>query len=83
MWKKDGVVVENTQFIPVDNSTGILRFVKIQTEHYGTYQCFASNTYGTSLSTPFNLKESSNLTYVVSYFKLINPSLLLVTFLCL
>lgn len=59
MWKKDGVVVENTQFIPVDNSTGILRFVKIQTEHYGTYQCFASNTYGTSLSTPFNLKESS------------------------
>ncbi|XP_065940111.1 neural cell adhesion molecule L1-like isoform X3 [Magallana gigas] len=58
VWKKDGVVVENTQFIPVDNSTGILRFVKIQTEHYGTYQCFASNTYGTSLSTPFNLKES-------------------------
>ena len=28
-------------------------------EDYGTYQCFATNDQGTSLSKPFKVKESS------------------------
>ena len=28
-------------------------------EDYGTYQCFATNDLGTSLSKPFKVKESS------------------------
>lgn len=59
MWKKDGVVVQNTKFVAVDNSMGILKFAMMQNEDYGTYQCFAENDYGTSLSKPFKIMEAS------------------------
>lgn len=58
-WKKDGYVVLNSQFIAVDKSMGILKFLKMQNEDYGTYQCFATNDYGTSLSKPFKIMEAS------------------------
>lgn len=59
MWKKDRDVVQNTQFVTVDNSTGILKFHQMQNGDYGTYQCFATNDYGTSLSKPFKIMEAS------------------------
>lgn len=60
-WKKNGVVVQNSQFVAIDRSTGTLKFGRMQNEDYGTYQCFATNEYGTSLSKPFKVKESSKL----------------------
>nr|XP_034301630.1 contactin-1 [Crassostrea gigas] len=57
-WKRNGVVVPNSQFVSIDGSTGTLKFVKIANEDYGTYQCFATNDYGTSLSKLFKVKES-------------------------
>uniref|UniRef100_A0A8W8NE62 Ig-like domain-containing protein n=1 Tax=Magallana gigas TaxID=29159 RepID=A0A8W8NE62_MAGGI len=57
-WKRNGVVVPNSQFVSIDGLTGTLKFVKMQNEDYGTYQCFATNKYGTSLSKPFKVKES-------------------------
>ncbi|XP_065941031.1 neural cell adhesion molecule L1-like [Magallana gigas] len=58
-WEKDGVVVQNSQYVSIDNSTGTLKFVKMQNGNYGTYQCFATNDNGTSLSKPFKVKEAS------------------------
>ncbi|XP_052685224.1 neural cell adhesion molecule L1-like [Crassostrea angulata] len=58
-WEKDGVVVQNSQYVSIDNSTGTLKFVKMQKGNYGTYQCFATNDNGTSLSKPFKVKEAS------------------------
>lgn len=57
-WKKDGVIVRNSQFVSVDESLGTLKFVQMENADYGTYQCFATNDYGTSLSKPFKVKES-------------------------
>lgn len=58
-WNKDGNVVQNSQFVLTDNSSGTFKFIKMQNEDYGTYQCFATNDYGTSISMPFKVKESS------------------------
>nr|XP_034301542.1 contactin-3-like isoform X1 [Crassostrea gigas] len=57
-WNKDGNFVQNSQFVSLDNLSGTLKFVKMQNEDYGTYQCFATNDYGTSISKPFKVKES-------------------------
>uniref|UniRef100_K1PWF2 Contactin-6 n=1 Tax=Magallana gigas TaxID=29159 RepID=K1PWF2_MAGGI len=58
-WEKDGVVVQSSQYVSTDNLTGTLKFVKLQNRDYGTYQCFATNDNGTSLSKPFKVKEAS------------------------
>lgn len=58
-WKRNGVVVPNSQFIAIDRAIGTLKLVKMQNQDYGTYQCFAKNNFGTSLSKPFKVKESS------------------------
>lgn len=58
-WNKDGNVVQNSQFVSTDNSSGTLKFIKMQNEDYGTYQCFAANDFGTSISMHFKVKESS------------------------
>ncbi|XP_062569416.1 neural cell adhesion molecule L1-like isoform X2 [Saccostrea cucullata] len=58
-WKKDGVVVLNSKYVSVDKDTGTLKFNQMQRTDYGTYQCFAKNDFGTSLSPPFEVKMSS------------------------
>uniref|UniRef100_A0A8W8NA32 Ig-like domain-containing protein n=1 Tax=Magallana gigas TaxID=29159 RepID=A0A8W8NA32_MAGGI len=58
-WEKDGAVLQNSQYVSIDNLTGTLKFVKMQNRNYGTYQCFATNDNGTSLSKPFKVKEAS------------------------
>ncbi|XP_062569429.1 neurofascin-like [Saccostrea cucullata] len=58
-WKKDGAVVQNSKYVSVDKDTGTLRFNQMRAIVYGTYQCFAKNDFGTSLSKPFKVKESS------------------------
>ncbi|XP_055998427.1 contactin-3-like isoform X2 [Ostrea edulis] len=57
-WKKNGEDVQNSQYVSVDKSTGTLKFIQMQTSDYGTYQCFAKNDFGTSLSKPFKVEES-------------------------
>nr|XP_022339989.1 contactin-3-like isoform X2 [Crassostrea virginica]XP_022340078.1 contactin-3-like isoform X2 [Crassostrea virginica]XP_022340171.1 contactin-3-like isoform X2 [Crassostrea virginica] len=57
-WKKNGAVVRNSQYVTVDELTGNLKFTRMMNEDYGTYQCFATNDQGTSLSKPFKVKES-------------------------
>jgi len=57
-WKKNGAVVRNSQYVTVDALTGNLKFNRMMNEDYGTYQCFATNDLGTSLSKPFKVKES-------------------------
>lgn len=66
-WRKDGEVVKNSQFVLIDNSTGVLRFVKMQEKDYGTYQCFATNNYGTSVSKPFRVKEASLESFPINH----------------
>ncbi|KAK3087670.1 hypothetical protein FSP39_008976 [Pinctada imbricata] len=56
-WKKDGIKVENSQIVGVDSKTGEISFLKIELGDYGTYQCFASNNYGTALSKPFKVER--------------------------
>uniref|UniRef100_K1Q477 Neural cell adhesion molecule L1 n=1 Tax=Magallana gigas TaxID=29159 RepID=K1Q477_MAGGI len=36
----------------------------MQNEDYGTYQCFATNKYGSSISMPLKVKESRNLHFL-------------------
>lgn len=66
-WNKDGNAVQNSQFVSIDKSTGTLKFIKMQNEDYGTYQCFATNKYGTSISVPLKVKESSK--FLLTSFK--------------
>ncbi|XP_061166760.1 contactin-4-like [Saccostrea echinata] len=58
-WKKDGVIVQNSKYVSVDKDTGTLKFNQMQGSDYGTYQCFAKNDFGTSLSEPFDVKVSA------------------------
>lgn len=58
-WKKDGAVVLNSKYVSVDKDTGTLKFNQMQAADYGTYQCFAKNDFGTSLSKPFKVKVSA------------------------
>ncbi|XP_061167029.1 neurofascin-like [Saccostrea echinata] len=55
-WKKDGVIVRNSKYVYVDKDTGTLKFNEMQGSDYGTYQCFAKNDFGISLSIPFEVK---------------------------
>lgn len=51
--------MHNSQYVSVSKEEGTLKLFLLQSTDYGTYQCFASNDFGTSLSKPFKLKESS------------------------
>ena len=58
-WQKDGVVLENNKYISVNNKSGSLKISWMETDNYGTYQCFANNSFGTSVSYPFKVQEAS------------------------
>nr|XP_022337747.1 neural cell adhesion molecule L1-like isoform X1 [Crassostrea virginica] len=57
-WQKDGVVLENNKYISVNNTSGSLKISWMETDNYGTYQCFANNSFGTSVSYPFKVQEA-------------------------
>nr|XP_022337546.1 neuroglian-like isoform X2 [Crassostrea virginica] len=57
-WRKDNVAVRNSREVAVDSKLGTITFTRIQMSDYGTYQCFASNEYGTALSSPIEVKEA-------------------------
>ncbi|XP_048727971.2 neuroglian-like isoform X3 [Ostrea edulis] len=57
-WRKDNVAVRNSRQVAVDAKLGTITFTRIEYEDYGTYQCFASNQYGTALSPPIKIKEA-------------------------
>jgi hypothetical protein len=50
--------VKNSREVAVDAKLGTITFTRIQYQDYGTYQCFASNQYGTALSPPMEIREA-------------------------
>ena len=58
IWKKNGVEVPNSQVVAVDKKTGTITFSGVDLSDFGTYQCFASNEFGTALSNPFKLERA-------------------------
>ena len=65
-WRKDNVAVRNSREVAVDSKLGTITFTRIQMSDYGTYQCFASNEYGTALSSPIEVKEARKLILIIS-----------------
>lgn len=57
-WRKDDVAVRNSRQVAVDSKLGTIVFTRIDMSDYGTYQCFASNQYGTALSPPIEVHEA-------------------------
>ena len=66
VWRKDGIEID-----PLDASyqrdvgTGTLYIDFPDVSHEGVYQCFASNSFGTALSTTALLKRASRLHYLL------------------
>ena len=58
IWKKDGVRVNNSRSVSVNESSGELTILDA-THQYGEYQCFASNGHGTAVSNPLIIKRPS------------------------
>lgn len=52
------MAVRNSRQVAVDSKLGTIVFTRIDMSDYGTYQCFASNQYGTALSPPIEVHEA-------------------------
>ncbi|XP_062591175.1 neuroglian-like isoform X1 [Saccostrea cucullata] len=57
-WRKDDVAVRNSREVAVDARLGTITFTRVEFTDYGKYQCFASNSYGTALSQPIQVKQA-------------------------
>ena len=44
--------------VAVDKTAGTITFSGVDISDFGTYQCFASNEFGTALSNPFKVERA-------------------------
>lgn len=73
-WRKDDVAVRNSRQVAVDSKLGTIVFTRIEMSDYGTYQCFASNQYGTALSPPIEVHEARKLINLITFWYIYNSS---------
>ena len=56
-WRKDGVIIQDSLQVKVDNTKGTLSITGAQLDDYGKYQCFAINELGRAAAVEFDLKR--------------------------
>ena len=56
-WRKDGVKLQNSLQIKVDETTGKMSIIAAEIADYGSYQCFAVNELGTAVSAEFQVNR--------------------------
>lgn len=54
-WRKDGVKLQNSLQIKVNETSGKMSIIAAELADYGSYQCFAVNELGTAVSAEFQV----------------------------